>query len=196
VLCWSPLRRLPLTAPCALCRAGSGDGQQQHRLQQQQQQQPTATPRDARLALPLPWADYFERQQRVHCSDRQATFNVYSAGTCAAAGLHTLLLCSRLDVPAALSCRALFKPVAGRSALGSPSPDPPTHPASPCVQAPAAQWCCVCTAAATRALPGPCSPGSSVTGGVRAGSAAAAAPPAASGPAVGGNLCLQLAEHG
>lgn len=37
-------------------------------------------PRDPALSLPLPWSDYFDAQQEVHCPERGATFHVYTAG--------------------------------------------------------------------------------------------------------------------
>lgn len=38
-------------------------------------------PRDPALSLPLPWSDYFDAQQEVHCPERGATFHVYTAGS-------------------------------------------------------------------------------------------------------------------
>ncbi|KAI3424160.1 hypothetical protein D9Q98_009519 [Chlorella vulgaris] len=62
----------------ALQAAGA---QHTHRTDAHREAAEPCVPRDASLPLPLPWTAYFDRRQRVRCPERQATFNVYTAGS-------------------------------------------------------------------------------------------------------------------
>ncbi|KAL4854217.1 Protein phosphatase methylesterase 1 [Chlorella vulgaris] len=62
----------------ALQAAGA---QHTHRTDAHREAAEPCMPRHASLPLPLPWTAYFDSRQRVWCPERQATFNVYTAGS-------------------------------------------------------------------------------------------------------------------
>lgn len=98
--CLPVLPTLPTHLPAPAAAAGAADV-------------PPLAPRDPALPLPLPWSDYFDAQQQVHCPDRGATFNVYTAGVSRGwARLPAGVLAARHSVHALVCLRGMLWPPA------------------------------------------------------------------------------------
>lgn len=171
----SPPRPMPpFRHPRSLRSRGLPAGtQHSHRADAHREAAEPCVPRDASLPLPLPWTAYFDRRQRVWCPERQATFNVYTAGGDAAFCTQPSVLlppmqpaCQTASHVAAVHCFTaeggcmVQLLLAEKCRLQRPTcclRDVPMQAAlAPCF--------CACTAAATRGSLGRCSPSSSRTG--------------------------------